>query len=63
MSSTPALSALNAEAETYLLLTVTQIDRLRPFARLRSVERGRSLVSPRRCRDAVASLAMGVRGD
>jgi hypothetical protein len=34
MSSTSALSSLNAETETYPLLTVAQIDRLRPFGRL-----------------------------
>ena len=46
MSSTPALSAQNAETETYLLLTVSQVDRLRPFARPRSVERGEVLYDP-----------------
>jgi thioredoxin reductase (NADPH) len=37
MSSTPALSALNAETETYPLLTVDQIARIRPFAQLGDV--------------------------
>lgn len=43
MSSTPTISALNAETETYPSLTTAQIDRLRPFARLRSVEAGEVL--------------------
>ena len=34
------------EAETHPLLTVAQIDRLRPFARLRNVERGEVLYGP-----------------
>jgi hypothetical protein len=46
MSSTPAPSALSAETETYPLLRVAQIDRLQPFARLRSVERGEVLYRP-----------------
>jgi len=46
MSSTPAPSALNAETETYPLLTVAQIGRLRPFPRLRGVERGEVLYHP-----------------
>jgi thioredoxin reductase (NADPH) len=46
MSSTPAPSSLNAETETYPLLTVARIDRLQPFARLRSVERGEVLYRP-----------------
>jgi thioredoxin reductase (NADPH) len=46
MSSTPALSALHAETETYPLLTVEQIARVRPFARLRSVEAGEVLYRP-----------------
>lgn len=45
MSSTP-LSSLNTETETYPWLIVAQIDRLRPFARLRSVERGQVLYRP-----------------
>jgi hypothetical protein len=36
MSSTPALSALNAETETYPLLTGAQIARLLPFAQQRT---------------------------
>jgi thioredoxin reductase (NADPH) len=43
MSSTPTINALNAETETYPSLTTAQIDRLRPFARLRSVEAGEVL--------------------
>jgi len=43
MSSTPTLSSLNAETETYPSLTAAQIDRLRPSSRLRSVEAGEVL--------------------
>jgi thioredoxin reductase (NADPH) len=46
MSSMPASSVLNAKTETYPLLTVAQIDRLRSFARLRNVERGEVLYHP-----------------
>jgi hypothetical protein len=60
MSSMP-LSALNTETEIYPLLTVAQIDRIRPFTRLRSVEKGE--VFSGRCRGGVVSLAIGVHGD
>jgi thioredoxin reductase (NADPH) len=46
MSSTPTLSALNADTETYPFLTLVQIARVRPCARLRSVEAGDVLYQP-----------------
>ncbi len=51
-SSIPAPSAVDAETETHPLLPVAQIDRLRPFARLRNDERGEILYGPgmSRCR-------------
>ena len=44
MSLIQAPSAV--EAETHPLLTVAQIDHLRPFVRLRNVERGEVLHGP-----------------
>jgi thioredoxin reductase (NADPH) len=46
MSSIPIMSALHAETETYPLLSPAQIDRIRPFAKLRSVEKGDILYRP-----------------
>lgn len=46
MLATPTLSTLNADTETYPLLSVAQIDRMRPCARLRSVRSGEVLYQP-----------------
>lgn len=46
MSSTPTLSALNADTETYPLLTPAQVTRFRPCAKLRRVEKGDVLYQP-----------------
>lgn len=46
MSSTPTLSALNADADTYPLLTPAQIERVRPCARPRTVVAGEVLYQP-----------------
>ncbi len=46
MSSTPTLSALNADKETYPLLTAIQIERVRPCAQLRRVQVGEVLYQP-----------------
>jgi thioredoxin reductase (NADPH) len=43
MSTTPTLSSLNADTETYPLLTKAQIDQLRQYATLRRVESGEVL--------------------
>jgi hypothetical protein len=61
--STVSARALNAKTETYPLLTVAQIDPLRTVRTGREALRGRSLVSPGRCRGAGVSLAIGVLGD
>jgi thioredoxin reductase (NADPH) len=46
MSSTPTLSALNPDTETYPLLTEAQVERIWPFAQVRSVQRGDVLYQP-----------------
>ena len=46
MSSTPTLSALNPDTDTYPLLTEAQIERVRPFARVRTVAAGDILYKP-----------------
>jgi len=46
MSSIPTPSALNAETETYPILTIAQIERVRPWARLRMVQAGEVLYQP-----------------
>jgi thioredoxin reductase (NADPH) len=46
MLATPTLSTLNADTETYPLLSVAQIDRMRTCARLRSVRSGEVLYQP-----------------
>jgi thioredoxin reductase (NADPH) len=46
MSSTPTLSSLNADTETYPLLDLEQIARVRKSAKLRSVAKGDVLYQP-----------------
>ncbi len=46
MSSTPALSALNADTETYPILASAQIARVRPYAKLRRLKGGDVLYQP-----------------
>ena len=46
MSSSPTLSGLNAETQTWPVLTGAEIDRVRPYGRVRKVERGEILYRP-----------------
>src|SRR5271170_5640357 len=46
MSTLPALSALDARTQAFPVLTQAQIDRIRPLARVRKVERGEILFEP-----------------
>jgi thioredoxin reductase (NADPH) len=46
MSSSPALSALNADTETRPVLTAVEIDRARPYGRVRQAELGEILYRP-----------------
>jgi thioredoxin reductase (NADPH) len=56
MSSAPALSPLNAETQTFPVLTPEQIERLRPFSELLTVERGDILYRPGEVRVALYIL-------
>jgi thioredoxin reductase (NADPH) len=46
MSSSPGFSALNADAETRPVLTATEIDRARPYGRIRQADLGEILYRP-----------------
>jgi thioredoxin reductase (NADPH) len=46
MSSLPAVSALNADTETRPVLTAAEIDRARPYGRIRKAELGEILYRP-----------------
>jgi len=46
MSSSPAFSALNADTETRPVLTAVEIDRARPYGRVRQAELGEILYRP-----------------
>lgn len=46
MSSSPILSGLNAATQTWPVLTEAQIDRARPYGRVRTVEAGEILYRP-----------------
>ena len=46
MSSSPTLSAPNTETQTWLFLTGVEIDRARPYGRVRRAELGEILYRP-----------------